>query len=187
MDQRISALAALLLIVPARQQAQQALAPIDWKQVDAGLGKSGALQPDGAYKVGMPRSDLHVTIGGVAVRPTLALGTWVAFKQVSDTEAMLMGDLVLLESEVGPVLGKLQDGGIDQTALHNHVQHESPRVMYMHIGGHGAPARLAAAIHAALALTKTPLGACRHRPDRANPRVSREGQRRRVSGRRAAS
>ncbi len=159
MDQRISALAALLLIIPARQQAQQPLAPVDWKLVDAGLGKSGALQPDGAYKVGMPRSDLHVTIGGVAVKPALALVSWVAFKQVSDSEAMLMGDLVLLESEVGPVLGKLQDGGIDQTALHNHVQHESPRVMYMHIGGHGAPARLAAAIHAALALTKTPLGA----------------------------
>ena len=159
MGRRISVLAALLLIVPARQQAQQPLAPVDWKQVDAGLGKSGALQPDGAYKVGMPRSDLHVTIGGVAVKPALALGSWVAFKQVTDTEAMLMGDLVLLESEVGPVLGKLQDGGIEQTALHNHVLHESPRVMYMHIGGHGAPAKLAAAVHAALALTKTPLGA----------------------------
>jgi len=72
---------------------------------------------------------------------------------------MLMGDLVLLDNEVGPVLGKLQDGGIEQTALHNHLLHESPRVMYMHIGGHGAPARLAAAVHAALALTKTPLGA----------------------------
>ncbi len=159
MGRRISVLAALLVIVPARQQAQQPLAPVDWKQVDAGLGKSGALQPDGAYKVGMPRSDLHVTIGGVAVKPALALGSWVAFKQVTDSEAMLMGDLVLLESEVGPVLGKLQEGGIEQTALHNHVLHESPRVMYMHIGGHGAPARLAAALHAALALTKTPLGA----------------------------
>ena len=159
MGRRISVLAALLVIVPARQQAQQPLAPVDWKQVDAGLGKSGALQPDGAYKVGMPRSDLHVTIGGVAVKPALALGSWVAFKQVSDTEAMLMGDLVVLDSEVGPVLGKLQEGGIEQTALHNHLLHESPRVMYMHIGGHGAPARLAAAVHAALALTKTPLGA----------------------------
>src|SRR5256885_4725390 len=159
MGQRISALAALLLIIPARQQAQQALAPVDWKRVDAGLGKSGALQPDGAYKVGMPRSDLHVTIGGVAVKPALALGSWVAFRQVSDTEVMLMGDLVLLESEVGPVLGKLQDGGIEQTALHNHVQHESPRVMYMHIGGHGAPARLPAGVHAALALTQKPLRA----------------------------
>src|SRR5438128_7133708 len=84
MGPRFSALAALLLIVPARQQAQQPLAPVDWKQVDAGLGKSGALQPDGAYKVGMPRSDLHVTIGGVAVKPALALGSWVAFKQVSE-------------------------------------------------------------------------------------------------------
>src|SRR5437667_2095393 len=159
MGQRISAVAALLLIIPARQQAQQPLAPVDWKQVDAGLGKSGALQPDGAYKVGMPRSDLHVTIGGVAVKAALALGSWVAFKQASDTEAMLMGDLVLLESEVGPVLGKLQDGGIEQTALHNHLQHESPRVMYMHIAGRGTPATVAAALHAALALTTTPFGA----------------------------
>src|SRR5205807_8891523 len=159
MGQRISALAAILLIMPARQQAQQPLAPIDWKRVDAGLGKSGGPQPDGAYKVGMPRSDLHVTIGGVAVKPALALGSWVAFKQVTDSEAMVTGDLVLLEGEVGPVLGKLQDGGIEQTALHNHLLHESPRVMYMHIGGHGAPARLAAAVHAALALTTTPFGA----------------------------
>ena len=143
MGSRCSALTALLLIVPARQQAQQPLAPIDWKRVDAGLGKSGALQPDGAYKVGMPRTDLHVTIGGVAAKPTLALGSWVAFKQVNDTEAMLMGDLVLLETEVGPVLGKLQDGGIEQTALHNHLLHESPRVMYMHIAGRGTPATLA--------------------------------------------
>src|SRR3989442_6496700 len=147
MGQRISALAALLLIIAVRQQAQQPLAPIDWKQVDAGLGKSGAIQPDGAYKVGMPRSDLHVTTTGVAVKPALALGSWVAFKQVSDTEAMLMGDLVLLESEVDPVLAKLQQGGIEQTALHNHLLHESPHVMYMHIGGGGTPARLAAAVH----------------------------------------
>src|SRR5438552_14317637 len=121
MGRRISALAALLVIMPARQQAQQPFAPIDWKRVDAGLGKSGALQPDGAYKVGMPRSDLHVTTSGVAVKPALALGSWVAFKQVSDTEAMLMGDLVLLESEVGPVLGKLQDGGIEQTESEEHT------------------------------------------------------------------
>src|SRR5438093_8250742 len=159
MCQTISALAALLVIMPARQQPQQPLAPIAWKQVDAGLGKSGTLQPDGAYEVGMPRGDLHVAIGGVTVKPALALGSWVAFKQVSDTEAMLMGDLVLLESEVGPVLGKLRDGGIEQTALHNHVLHESPRVMYMHIAGRGTPTTLAAAVHAALALTPTPFGA----------------------------
>jgi hypothetical protein len=133
---RIGAVAAMLLVVAARSQA-----PIDWKQVDQALGKAGALQPDGAYKVGLPRSDLHVTVGGVAVKPALALGSWIAFKQVSDTEVMLMGDLVLLESEVGPVLGKLQAGGIDETALHNHLLHESPSIKYMHIGARGAPAR----------------------------------------------
>src|SRR3989442_14137304 len=104
MHQRISALAALLLIMPTRQQAQQPLAPIDWKQVDVALGKSGTLQPDGAYKVGMPRSDLHVTIGGVGVKPTLALGSWLAVKQGSDTKAMLMCDHLLLRTERRPVL-----------------------------------------------------------------------------------
>jgi len=142
-----------------RTQTQRPLAPMDWKQVDQGLGKPGALQPDGAYKVGMPRTDLHVTTAGVAVKPALALGSWVAFKQVGDTEAMVMGDLVLLESEVEPVLAKLQERGIEQTALHNHLLHESPRVTYMHIAGSGTPVRLAAAVHAALALTTTPFGA----------------------------
>lgn len=167
---RVSALAALVLGIAAcsterreprneRQQAQRPLAPMDWKQVDQELGKPGALQPDGPYKFGLPRSDLHATAAGVALKPTLALGSWVAFVQVSDTEAMLMGDLVLLEHEVAPVLGRLQESGIEQTALHNHLLHESPRVMYMHIGGRGAPARLAAAVHAALALTHTPFTA----------------------------
>jgi hypothetical protein len=142
-----------------RAQSERPLQPIDWKQVDAGLGKAGAVQPDGAYKVGLPRGDLHVTAAGVAVKPALALGSWVAFKQVSDTEAMVMGDVVLLESEVAGVLGKLQEGGIAQTALHNHLLHESPRVMYMHIAGRGTPARLAAGLHAALVLTATPFGA----------------------------
>jgi len=139
-------------------QLDKKASEIDWKQVDQALGKSGALQPDGAYKVGLPRGDLHVTVGDVAVKPALALGSWVAFKQLSDSEAMLMGDLVLLESEVGPVIGKLQEGGIEQTALHNHLQHESPHVMYLHIVGRGNPVKLAAAVHAALALTKTPFG-----------------------------
>src|SRR2546426_10852540 len=100
MGQRISALAALLLIMPARQQAQQPLAPIDWKRVDAALGKSGALQPDGAYKVGLPRSDLHVTSGSVAVKGALALGSWVAVKQGADSGGMVVGGLGLLEGEV---------------------------------------------------------------------------------------
>jgi len=151
-------IAGLALIV-VDGQAQRPLAPIDWKQVDQGLGRPGALQPDGAYKVGLPRGDLHVTAAGVVVKPTLALGSWVAFTQVSDTEAMLMGDLVLLESEIAPVLGQLQEGGIEQTALHNHLLQESPHVMYMHIAGRGRPVRLAGTIHAALALTGTPFSA----------------------------
>jgi len=140
-------------------QAQRPLAPTDWKQVDLGLGKPGALQPDGAYKVGLPRGDLHVTTAGVTLKPALALGSWVAFKQVSDTTVMLMGDLVLLEPEVAPVLAQLQEAGIEQTALHNHLLQESPRVMYLHIAGRGTPSKLAAAVHIALSLTGTPFGA----------------------------
>ncbi len=159
MKVRDVAVLALVSVGSSRAQAQQPLAPIDWKQVDQALGKSGTLQPDGAYKFGLPRGDLHVTVSGLSVKPALALGSWIALKQVSDSEAMLMGDLVLLENEVVPVLAKLQEGGIEQTALHNHLLHESPHVLYMHIAGRGAPARLAAAVHAALALTKTPFGA----------------------------
>src|SRR3989442_10215375 len=116
MGQRISALAALLLIMPARQQAQQPLAPIDWKQVDAELRKSGTLQPDGAYKVGMPRSDLHGTIGGGAVKPSLALGSRVAFKPGSDTEALLVGDAALLEGAGRPALPEPPDAPLHPTA-----------------------------------------------------------------------
>jgi len=139
-------------------QAQRPLTPIDWKQVDQGLGKPGALQPDGAYKIGLPRGDLHVTAAGVTLKPALALGSWVAFKQVSDTTVMLMGDLVLLEPEVAPVLAQLQEAGIEQTALHNHLLQESPRAMYLHIAGRGTPSKLAAAVHVALSLTGTPFG-----------------------------
>lgn len=157
----------LVSVVWSQAPAQAPFAPIDWKRVDQALGKAGSLQPDGAYKFGLPRSDLHVRVSSVAVKPALALGSWVALKQVSDSEAMLMGDLVLLEGEVGPVLAKLQEGGIEQTALHNHLLHESPHVLYMHIAGRGSPAKLATAVHAALALTKTPFGAASAAPSAA--------------------
>jgi hypothetical protein len=80
----------------------------------------------------------------------------VAFKQTDDTTAMLMGDLVLLESEVGPVIDALQRGGVEQTALHNHLINERPNVVYLHIGGRGRPVALATAVHEALGQTKTP-------------------------------
>src|SRR5437763_10033070 len=137
---------------------QQQGAPADWKPVEQAMGKAGTVQRDGVYKIGLPRTDLHVKVGDVEVKPMLALGSWIAFRKMA-AEAMVMGDLVLTEDEVGPVMGKLQEGKIDITALHNHVLNESPRVMYMHISGHGDAVKLAQAIHDALALSKTPLTA----------------------------
>ena len=128
----------------------------DWNPVEAALGRSGKLQPGDIYKFGMPRTDMHVTVGGVTIKAPLALGSWVAFHKMG-TDAMVMGDLVLSEREVEPVMLKLQQGGIEQTALHNHVLNESPRVMYMHISGHGDAVKLARALHDALALTGTPV------------------------------
>jgi hypothetical protein len=148
-----------------KQPPQAAQTPIDWTKVGEALGKAGALQPGEVYKVGMPRGDLHVTLGGIQVKPALALGSWVGFKQTGQNEVAAMGDLVLLENEVGRVTAKLQAGGIEQTAIHNHLLHETPHVMYVHIRGEGDGVKIAAAIHAALALTKTPLGAAAGKPE----------------------
>ena len=142
----------------AKTAQPQASGAADWKAVGQALGKEGSMQPGDVYKVSLPRSDLKVMAGGVQIKPALALGSWVAFKKMGDA-AMVMGDLVLTEDEVTPVMTKLQEGGVEQTALHNHVLHESPRVMYMHIGAHGDPVRVAKAIHDALALSKTPMTA----------------------------
>lgn len=126
--------------------------------VDAVLGRHGALNPGNVYKFSFPRSDMHVTVEGVGVLPALALGSWIAFKPTSSNTAMVMGDLVLGEDEVEPVMKALQAGGVEQTALHNHVLHEAPRVMYMHISAMGDPPKIAQTIHDALALSATPLG-----------------------------
>jgi hypothetical protein len=148
-----------------KRTAQAPLTPIDWTRVGQALGKAGAVQPGDVYKVGIPRGDLHVMLAGVPIKPALALGSWVGFKQTGPNEVTAMGDLVLLENEVGPVTAKLQEGGIEQTAIHNHLLHESPHVMYVHIRGHGDAVKIASAIHAALALTKTPLGAAASKPE----------------------
>ncbi|MEA2238860.1 MAG: hypothetical protein QOC81_3584 [Thermoanaerobaculia bacterium] len=131
--------------------------PFDWAPVAGALGRAGALQAGDVYKVAFPRSDLAVTLDGVSIKPALALGSWIAFKQ-SGGGAMAMGDLVLLPAEVNPVIEALQKGGIEQSALHNHLIDESPRVMYLHFSGHGDPVALAKTLHAALSLTKTPMG-----------------------------
>lgn len=122
------------------------------------LGRPGAQQPGGVLKFAFPRSDLTVVADGVTLKPALALGSWVAFKSTGAHGAMAAGDLVLLEDEVGPVLRALQAGGVEQTAIHNHVLHESPRVMYVHISAHGNAVKIAQTIHTALATTKTPTG-----------------------------
>jgi len=128
---------------------------IDWQKVDDAFGRKAAVSGD-VHRYGFPRSDLTVTLDGVAIKPALALGGWVAMKPAHGG-AMVMGDLVLLETEINPVLAKLIEGGLDITAIHNHLLRANPATFYMHVGGHGDPARMAAAIHDALAVSKTPL------------------------------
>ena len=128
---------------------------IDWKAVEAAIGRTGALQPGDVYRFNFPRSDLRVMVGDVQVRPALALGGWVAFKEVSGG-AMIAGDLVLTEDEVNPVISALQAGGVEQTAVHHHILGESPRIIYVHVHGHGDPIRIATAIRSAVAQTKIP-------------------------------
>jgi len=144
----------------ARATAAQTASPpaSDWAAVEQALGRKGASNPGDVIKFSFPRSDMSVNIAGVELKPALALGSWVAFEHTSDG-ALAMGDLVLAEAEVAPVMKKLQEGGVEQTALHNHLLMESPRVMYMHIHGRGDAQKLATTIHDALALTKTPMSA----------------------------
>ena len=130
---------------------------IDWKKVDESAGRTGAVSGD-VHRYGFPRTDLQVTLDGVTIRPALALGGWAAFKPVHGG-AMVMGDLVLLETEINPVMTKLIENGVEITAVHNHLLRSSPATFYMHIGGHGDPVKLAAAIRTALAESKTPAAA----------------------------
>jgi hypothetical protein len=127
---------------------------IDWKKVDAALGKTATVSGD-VHRYGIPRTDLQVTLDGVTIKPALALGGWVAFRPAHGG-AMVMGDLVLLETEINPVMAKLLESGLDITAVHNHLLRASPATFYMHVGGHGDPEKMAAAIRAGLAQSKTP-------------------------------
>ena len=133
---------------------QSFAAEIDWTKADTALGKTASVQGE-VHRYGLPRSDLQVTLDGVAIKPALALGGWVAFEPVPDG-TMLMGDLVLTETEVTPVMSKLLQSGIEITALHNHLMRATPPTFYMHVRGHGDPVELATAIRGALAESKTP-------------------------------
>src|SRR6266568_6320425 len=146
----------LLAICAAVASATAANAQdIDWQKVDAAMGRGAAVGGD-VHRYGFPRTDLQVTVDGVTIRPTLALGGWAAFKPMHGG-AMVMGDLVLLETEINPVMAKLIESGLEITAVHNHVLRGNPATFYMHIGGQGDPVKLATATRTALAASKTPL------------------------------
>jgi Domain of Unknown Function (DUF1259) len=129
----------------------------DWKAVEQALGKPGQLQPGDVFRVGMPRTDLNVAVKGVPVKAGFALGSYAAFKQLGD-HAMVMGDLVLLDQEIPAVLSGLFAGGLEVTAIHNHLNEMSPHVMYMHYTGHGDAVQMARALRRALSASGTPLG-----------------------------
>ena len=129
---------------------------LDWQKVDEAFGRKAAVVSGDVHRYGFPRTDLNVTLDGVSIKPALALGGWVAFKPMQG-EVMAMGDLVLLETEINPVMAKMIENGLDITAVHNHLLRASPATFYMHVGGHGDPVKLATAIRNALAESKTPL------------------------------
>src|SRR5829696_8155119 len=140
---------AMLAAAPAGAQE------IDWSKVDAAFGRKGAVTGD-VHRYGFPRSDLKVTLDGVEIKPAFALGGWVAMKPAHGG-AMVMGDLVLLETEINPVMSVLIENGLEITAIHNHILRGNPATFYMHVGGHGDPAKMATTILQALQSSKTPL------------------------------
>jgi hypothetical protein len=159
-DTRTLAAVVVLLVSLATTTAAQAAGdqrPGEWKAVEDVFGFPPANLPGGVARFNMPRKDLHVTVAGTEVKPGLALGAWAAFYRVGDNDAMIMGDLVLTEDEVVPVMKALRDRGVEVTAIHNHLLGESPKIIYIHMGGHGDPVKLAQAVKHAVGLTKTPL------------------------------
>jgi hypothetical protein len=148
---RVFILASVLLSWPVLSAAQA----VDTAKLDEALGRSGQKSGD-VYRVGFPRTDLHVSVGGIEIKPGFALGSWAAFAG-TDSEAFVMGDLVLLEDELNPVMKSLRAAGFEITAVHNHLMKETPQVLYMHYSGHGKPVDLAKSLRAGLAESKTPL------------------------------
>ena len=169
---------ASLFLVPVYGQAAEPekhdakASKLDTTAIEKAIGKAGELK-DEVYKISMPRTDLKVMVKDVTLKPGLALGSWVAFKEAG-SEAVVDGDLVLTEDEVAPVFDKLRKEGIEVTALHNHLIGETPRVMFLHIAGKGDAARLASHIKDALALTKTPLGESARKPGEVSTKTGAE-------------
>ncbi len=148
----------LALLASAAMTIPTLAADTDWAAVGQALGKPGTVMAGGVYRVSLPRTDMHVTLDGVDLKPGFALGGWLAFEPMGK-EAMMMGDLVLAENEISPVMQKMVQEGIEITALHNHLLRANPPTFYMHVLGHGDPVKLAQAAHDGLALSQTPLTA----------------------------
>jgi len=127
----------------------------DWKAVEAAMGRTAVVQASNVHRFNFPRADLQVMVGTVRIKPPLALGGWAAFL-AQGNQTVVMGDLVLTTEELAPVLLRLQQGGIEQTAIHHHLVGEAPRVLYVHMHGHGDPVQLASTIRAAVGLTGAP-------------------------------
>ena len=155
--QKKSALLGLLATLSLAWAGEASAAP-DWTAIGQALGKTGAVMAGGVYRVGLPRTDLTVALDSITLKPTFALGSWVAFMPMGD-KVMAMGDLVLTEDEIGPVMKKMEEGHIEISALHNHLFHASPATFYMHIYAEGDGVTVAQAIHDGLALSKTPFAA----------------------------
>jgi hypothetical protein len=147
---------AILTLSLAQLCAQAMADETDWKKVDLVFGRPAAVSGN-VHRYGLPRSDLKVSVDAIEIKPGFALGGWIAFQPMGDN-AMMMGDLVLTESEINPVMAKLLAAGVDVTAVHNHLLRASPATFYMHVGGHGDPVELAGNVRAALAESKTPFG-----------------------------
>jgi hypothetical protein len=156
---RKSAMSCAVLALAAALSTMAVAAEDEWQaQVGQALGKLGATMPSGIYRVALTRSDLTVTLDGVELKPGFALGSWLAFEKSGD-QGVVMGDLVLTMNEVSPVMKKLIEGGIEVTALHNHLLRTQPFTMYMHVLGHGDPVKMAAVFHDVLVENKMPFAA----------------------------
>jgi len=163
-----------LILVAAPALAQGNVQQLSLDGIAKAMGKQGDLTGE-MYRVSFPRSDLTVKVGNVAIKPALALMSWAAFVK-SGTDAVTYGDLVVLDDEINPVISKLEERGIELSALHNHLLHESPRIMYIHFVGRGNEVEMASGIREALALTKSPLASAPSRPE-TKPELANEIER----------
>jgi hypothetical protein len=150
-------LAYTLALLGSSAAHAQSSAPLNIPGIVSVMGREGTASA-GMYKISFPRSDLTVTAGDTLIKPALALINWAAFVK-SGSSSVVYGDLALLDEEINPVISKLEEEGIELSALHNHLLHENPRIMYIHFTGRGDEVAMAQALRDALALTKTPLDA----------------------------